>query len=149
MQKISKLAVPSMAKKPRHSAAHSISTEETPVTTPLNLPAQPPQRRHLVITRHPGAVQWVRHLLSPTAVESLPHLHTQDIDPNVSYYGVFPLNLAAAICAAGAECWALTLDMPPELRGQELSAEQLRALNATLVRYDVQRVGDPLKAGAN
>jgi hypothetical protein len=28
--------------------------------------------------------------------------------------------------------------MPPELRGQELSAAQLRALQAQLIRYDVR-----------
>lgn len=109
-------------------------------------PATAHARRHLVITRHPGAVQWVRHLLDHEVVESLPHLYTEDIDPNACYYGVFPLNLAAAICAAGAECWALTLDMPPELRGQELSAEQLQRLGASLVRYDVRRLAEPPSA---
>lgn len=110
----------------------------------MQTPPLPP-RRHLVVTRHPGAVQWVRQLLGQRAVdtvESIPHLRTADIDPNVSYYGVFPLNLAAAICTAGAQCWALTLDMPPELRGQELSVEQLQALGACLVRYDVHSMDE-------
>lgn len=106
------------------------------MTYPLS--AQPLDiHRHQVVTRHPGARAWLEAQLGQP-VHSIAHLNPQDIVPGCCYYGVFPLNLAAAICAAGAECWAISMDMPPHLRGQELSADQLRQLGATLVRYDVR-----------
>ncbi len=92
---------------------------------------------HRVITRHPGAADWVRRQISH-AVDVVPHLEPGEIEAGVHYYGVFPLHLAAAICEQGAACWAISVNMPPALRGQELSAQQLDELGAILVRYDVQ-----------
>lgn len=91
---------------------------------------------HVVVTRHTGAMQWVASQLGQP-VRSVTHLEPEAVEPGGCYYGVFPLNLAAAICAAGSQCWAISLNLPESLRGQELSAEQLTALDARLVRYDV------------
>lgn len=94
-------------------------------------------QRHLVVTRHAGAADWVRALLGHT-VQIVSHLEVDEIQPDTCYYGVFPLHLAAAICTAGAQCWAISVNMPPALRGQELSADQLNLLGAELVRYEVK-----------
>lgn len=94
-------------------------------------------RFHRVITRHPGAAEWVGQQLG-RAVHAVPHLELDEIESGGSYYGVFPLHLAAAICAKGSACWAIAVNMPPALRGQELSAEQLDELGAELVHYDVR-----------
>lgn len=91
----------------------------------------------LVVTRHPGAVAWVQQVLG-RPVQSVAHLHESELVAGTRYYGVFPLNLAAAICATGAECWAISLQISPELRGQELTATQLDQLGARLVRYTVR-----------
>lgn len=91
----------------------------------------------MVVTRHPGAAKWVQQLLA-RKVQTLEHLDPQDIVPGGNYYGVFPINLAAAICVTGAQCWAITMQLPAELRGKELTAEQLDALGATLVRYEAK-----------
>jgi CRISPR-associated protein Csx16 len=94
-----------------------------------------------VVTRHAGAAEWVQSRLGQP-VRVTPHLHADAIEPGARYHGVFPLNLAATICRAGAECWAIAMDVPPALRGQELSAAQLDALGARLVRYEVREVPD-------
>ncbi len=99
--------------------------------------ASPSPCFHRVITRHPGAAEWVGQQLGRT-VNAVPHLELDEIESGGNYYGVFPLHLAAAICAKGSACWAIAVNMPPALRGQELSAEQLDELGAELVRYDVQ-----------
>jgi CRISPR-associated protein Csx16 len=50
------------------------------------------------------------------------------------------VNLAAQVCAAGARYLHLSLALTPELRGQELSAEDLEALGASLEAYEVRRL---------
>jgi CRISPR-associated protein Csx16 len=102
-------------------------------------------RFHRVITRHPGAADWVMQQLSHQ-VQVVSHLAPDEIEPGGAYYGVLPLNLAAAICAQGSVCWVISVNMPPELRGQELSAKQLDELGAELVRYDVRPI-DRLRTG--
>ena len=98
-----------------------------------------------VVTRHAGAAAWVQARLGqPVCV--IPHLHPDAIEPGARYHGVFPLHLAAAICQAGAECWAIAVEMPPALRGQELDAAQLDALGARLVRYAVRERADAHEA---
>lgn len=99
----------------------------------------------VVVTRHVGAADWVQARLGQP-VRVTPHLDPDAIEPGTRYHGVFPLNLAAAICRAGAECWAIALELPPALRGQELDAAQLDALGARLVRYDVRELTEPNEA---
>ncbi|MFM2346144.1 MAG: hypothetical protein RL654_897 [Pseudomonadota bacterium] len=74
------------------------------------------------------------------AVPVVEHLHPHEIQPGIRYHGVFPLNLAADLCRAGAQCWSLSVQLPPELRGRELDADQLEALGARLVRYQITEV---------
>lgn len=101
-------------------------------------PSQSP-RFHRVITRHPGGADWVLRQLSHE-LQVVAHLGLDQVEPGGAYYGVLPLNLAAAICEQGSECWIISVTIPPELRGQELSARQLDELGAELVRYDVRPV---------
>jgi CRISPR-associated protein Csx16 len=95
--------------------------------------------RHCVVTRHPGATDWIQRQLGDP-VQVVAHLAENEVEAGTRYYGVFPLNLAAAICRSGAECWAISMQMPPELRGQELSAAQLDMLEARLIRYEVSAI---------
>lgn len=93
-----------------------------------------------IVTRHPGAVQWLRRLPALRHSTVLPHLEHADFGPGDKVCGVFPLALAARICARGAEVHALTYELPAELRGVELGAEQLDLLGARIVRYDVREL---------
>lgn len=112
---------------------HSSNPDPAPGTALL-------PRFHRVITRHPGAAEWITRQLGH-AVDVVPHLELVDVEAGGCYYGVIPLHLAAAICAQGSACWAIEVQMPPALRGQELSIQQLDALGARLVRYAVQEMG--------
>lgn len=71
------------------------------------------------VSRHDGAVDWAarRGIARPVA-----HLH-----------------LAAEVCARGACYWHLCLDVPADLRGHPLSADQMDALGARLENYHVDR----------
>jgi CRISPR-associated protein Csx16 len=119
----------------------SLQPDLTDPTGPTDRPDAAAPALWVVVTRHAGAAEWVQSRLGQP-VRVTPHLHADAIEPGARYHGVFPLNLAAAICRAGAECWAIAMDVPPALRGQELGAAQLDALGARLVRYEVREVPD-------
>lgn len=90
-----------------------------------------------LITRHPGAVEWaarqglrVDHRIS--------HLDPANIGPGDVVIGTLPVHLAAQVCAHGARFLNLSLDLPSEVRGRELSADELEAYGARLEEYRVE-----------
>ncbi len=88
------------------------------------------------VSRHPGALHWMqRH--GPAFDQHVPHLDPTQVRPGDAVIGTLPVNLAAQVCARGAAYWHLALDMPAQTRGQELSADELQALGATLRRYTI------------
>lgn len=94
------------------------------------------------VSRHEGALRWAR-ILQKTA--SLPF----DIDNYVSHIdpaslkkgdvviGTLPIREAHRLREQGVRFLNLDLQVPPELRGQELSATQMAACGATLTEYRV------------
>ena len=96
--------------------------------------------RLILLTRHPGAVQWLqRKLGNQSQLEIVAHLEHVTLKRNDRVYGIFPMHLAAHLCTLGVECWMIDVVIPATLRGVELSAEQLNQLGAELVRYEVRR----------
>ncbi len=91
------------------------------------------------VSRHPGAAEWVR--VQGLAVDrAVAHLDPAVVGPGDTVIGTLPVNLAAGICASGARYLHLTLDLPPEWRGRELTAAQMTACGARLEEYRVQKV---------
>lgn len=83
-----------------------------------------------LVTRHPGAVEWVqRH--GPGFDCHVQHLAPEAVQPGDRVIGNLPMHLAA-------QYWHLVLRVPEQARGQELSAQQLSSLGATLQRFHVQ-----------
>jgi len=88
------------------------------------------------ITRHPGAIEWARrHGLSVD--RHIIHLDPADVRPGDLVLGTLPVNLAADVCAKGARYLNLSLDLPAEARGRELSADDLERYGARLEEYRV------------
>lgn len=88
------------------------------------------------ITRHPGAVEWAAR--RGLAVDrQLAHLDPADIRPGDVVIGTLPVNLAAAVCARGARFFNLSLDLPAEARGRELSAYELERYGARIEEYEI------------
>lgn len=54
-------------------------------------------------------------------------------------FGTLPIAIAAAVIARGARYVHLTLDVPPALRGRELSQTEMDALGARLEEHHVER----------
>lgn len=93
------------------------------------------------ITRHPGALDWA--IARGIAVDRrLEHLDTTLIRPGDTVIGTLPVHLVAAICERGARYRHLALEIPPEARGRELSAEELAAFGARLETYHVRQCDD-------
>ncbi len=65
----------------------------------------------------------------------LPHLDPALVHVGDTVIGSLPVNLAAQVCAAGARYLHLSLDLPAELRGRELSADDLRRLGARVAPF--------------
>lgn len=93
------------------------------------------------ITRHPGAIEWAERQ-GIHIDERVEHLDTAQIRPGDRVLGTLPANLAADVCARGGAYYHLSLQMPPDARGQELTADDLDRYGAKLRRFQVQAMED-------
>lgn len=91
------------------------------------------------ITRHSGALEWAARqsiFVDHTCV----HLDIARIEPGDTVIGTLPVHLAAGVCERGARYLHLALEIPPDARGRELSANELEAFGARLEEYRIQPV---------
>ncbi len=93
------------------------------------------------VSRHPGAVEWAtRQGLSVDRL--ITHLDPAAVSPGDTIIGTLPVNLAAEVCQRGGRFYNLSLDLPPEARGRELSADDLERYGARLEAYSVRPIAD-------
>ncbi|MDY6956204.1 MAG: CRISPR-associated protein Csx16 [Pseudomonadota bacterium] len=91
------------------------------------------------VSRHPGADAWAAQ--QGLAVDRpVAHLDPAEVQPGDTVIGTLPVNLAAIVCARGARYLHLSLDLPADWRGRELSAADMRACGARLEEYRVEKV---------
>lgn len=90
------------------------------------------------VTRHAGATEWAaRKGLSAQVVS---HLDMSWLEDGDLVLGTLPVSLAAEVCARGGRYFHLSLDVPPGMRGHELSADDMERLGASLEEFEVRRV---------
>jgi CRISPR-associated protein Csx16 len=88
------------------------------------------------VNRHPGALEWM--LRSGKSFDRhVEHLDPNEIQSGDTVIGSLPINLAAEVCARGAEYWHLSLWLDSRDRGCELSAIDLQNRLATLERFAI------------
>jgi len=93
--------------------------------------------RHFV-SRHAGAREWAaRRQLVVDHFHA--HLDLDAVRPGDAVIGTLPIQLAAEVCARGAIYQHLTLTMPADWRGRELSADELEACGAGLTTFDIRQ----------
>ena len=91
------------------------------------------------VSRHPGAAEWTRE--QGIAVDRrVAHLDPAEVQAGDVVIGTLPVNLAAEVCARGGRYLHLSLDLPADWRGRELSAADMQACGVRLEEYRVQRV---------
>lgn len=93
------------------------------------------------VSRHPGAVEWAARQ-GLTVDRQVAHLDVAEVGEGDVVIGTLPVNLAAEVCARRARFLNLTLDLPPQARGRELSADELEGYGARLEEYEVRRIRD-------
>lgn len=82
----------------------------------------------------PGYVQ--------TRVASWQGLDPQQVEAGDLVVGTLPINIAADIVTKGARYLHLSLNVPPEARGQELSPDDMRKYGARLEEYEIRKTID-------
>ncbi len=94
----------------------------------------------LFVSRHTGAVEWARRQ-GLRVHEQVEHFNVEEVKEGDIVIGTLPVHLAAQVCARRARFLNLSLEVPPEARGRELSAEEMERFGARLEEYRVERLG--------
>lgn len=90
------------------------------------------------VSRHPGAVEWAK--LQRLDIDRwVAHLDPAEVSAGDTVIGSLPANLAAVVCERGARYLHLSLELPMEWRGRELSAADLLAISAELKTLRVEK----------
>lgn len=93
-----------------------------------------------LVSRHQGAVDWMNHM-GHHYDEHLTHLADYEaLTAGDTIIGSLPINIVADLNARGVTYQHLSLYIPEQLRGVELTAEQLSQLDAKLEQYVVKRM---------
>jgi CRISPR-associated protein Csx16 len=90
------------------------------------------------VSRHQCAVEWIKR----QSVEIdffIEHLDGHQITSSDTVIGTLPLHRAAKVCQLGARYINLTMDIPAERRGKELTVELMDQFHARLESYLVVR----------
>ena len=101
--------------------------------------------RVFFVSRHEGARHWARiqtrlGQLAPAITDYVDELDPEQVRPGDTVMGTLPVHLAAQVCARGGRFVSLDLQLPPAMRGRELSATEMQHCRASLIRYDVRPV---------
>lgn len=91
------------------------------------------------ISRHAGAVEWAESE-GFQVDQQLAHFEVEVVKPGDRVLGTLPINLVAEVNQRGGKYFHLTLNLPAERRGSELSAADMRTFGARLEPYRAQRL---------
>lgn len=100
-----------------------------------------------LVSRHPGAVDWLRRRHEFTQTLVVPHLDVASLEPGDHVIGTLPVQAIAEVWARGATYHHLVIPLTADLRGQELTADELDAAGATLQCFYAERRDDKLPIG--
>jgi CRISPR-associated protein Csx16 len=103
--------------------------------------------RTYFVTRHAGARDWAARRGHQNAI-LLEHLDAPELDglrPGDQVLGTLPVHLAADVCARGARYFHLSVDIPHEARGRNLTADEMERFGARLEEFVIRRVRSSAK----
>lgn len=90
-----------------------------------------------VVTRHAGALEWLQQQ-GVHYDQHIKHLNIELLQAGDQVIGNLPIPMVAQINEKGVRYWHLSFNVPYELRGQELSAQQLIELGIDLKEFRVE-----------
>lgn len=91
------------------------------------------------ISRHPGAVEWAiseGHQVD----EQLAHFDPKQVKQGDKVLGTLPINLVVEVNERGGDYYHLTLDLPCDVRGKEITAEDMKQYGARLEQFSAKRL---------
>ncbi|CAK0751717.1 CRISPR-associated protein Csx16 [Gammaproteobacteria bacterium] len=92
------------------------------------------------VSRHRGAVEWAKE--NGLSVDQfVDHLDPEIIQQEDVVIGPLPTNLAAQVCRRGGRYLHLSLELPREWRGRELTAQDMANFGARLEEYYIIQHG--------
>jgi CRISPR-associated protein Csx16 len=86
------------------------------------------------ITRHSGAIEWAKQQNLSVDI-FLEHITSELFQQGDCVIGTLPINLIYELQNKGVTVLSLILDLPRELRGQELTLQQLISCKTRVVNY--------------
>ena len=89
------------------------------------------------VSRHPGAFDWLQRQ-GIAYDQHADHLDVNAIEPGDTVIGALPVQLAARVCALGANYLHLSLQLAKQDRGRELTADDLVRCGARLLPFFIQ-----------
>lgn len=91
------------------------------------------------VSRHDGAIEWAKR--QDLTIDCwVAHLDPAEVGAADTVIGTLPVNIAAAVCRRGARYLHLSVDVPAEWRGRELSVEELSQTAARLKEFRVTEI---------
>ena len=91
------------------------------------------------ISRHSGAIAWAESQ-GFHVDQQLAHFEVNVVNAGDAVLGTLPVNLIAEVNQRGGRYFHLTLELPAEVRGQELTAQMMQQYGARLEEYAAQKV---------
>lgn len=91
------------------------------------------------ISRHPGAGDWAASK-GFHVDQRLAHFDVDIVQAGDRVLGTLPINLVADVNARGGHYYHLTLELPAEARGRELTVADMCAYGARLEAYTAQKI---------
>lgn len=91
------------------------------------------------ISRHTGALDWLQQQ-DIQVDQQLSHFDPSTTEKDDVIIGTLPINLVAEVNQRGGHYLHLTLNLPSELRGTELSAADMTHYGASLQAYTARKV---------
>jgi len=86
----------------------------------------------LIVTRHPGAVEFIQHC--GYVGEACEHFVPEMAHEGMVIVGILPVHLIAQVLHSGARFIQVVLpQIPPEMRGTELTPTQMEEFGAQLI----------------
>ena len=92
------------------------------------------------ISRHQGAIDWIKQQRDWRIDRYIEHLNPADIQPGDTVIGTLPIHIAAEVCAKGANFYFLQLPQEAEKRGSEYSAADMQTMGCSLRRFDIRAI---------
>lgn len=87
------------------------------------------------VTRHQGAIEWASR--QGISAELVSHFDPDTIYKGDIVIGTLPVNLVAVVNHHGGRYLHLSLDLPAEARGKELTADDMERYGARLQEFSV------------